>query len=97
MSNRENAEKSIEKVCKKSAGKTKRPCVTPSRYSAGAFVVFVVQFGDDLAFPVGQLPHPGGGVGVRGGLFGGRNLVSIIIQMIGFHKKFGKNTYNIHY
>lgn len=71
MSDRENAEKSVEKVCKKSASKTKRPCVTPLRCSTGAFVVFVVQFGDDLPLAGGQIPDFGGGVWIGEGFLCG--------------------------
>lgn len=72
MSNRENAEKSIEKVCKKSAGKTKRPCVTPSRCSTGALVVSLVQILDDALLPLGQVPDFGGQLIADKGLLGGR-------------------------
>ena len=51
--------------------KQKRPRVTPSRCSTGAFVVVMVQLFDDGFFAVGQLPHAGGGVGVWDGMFGG--------------------------
>ena len=54
--------KSLQKV---GASNRKRPCVTPGRCSTGAFVVFGVQFFDDLPLPGGQFPDFGGGV--RGG------------------------------
>ena len=44
--------------------KQKRPCVTPLRCSARAFVVVMVQLFDDGFFAVGQLPHTGGSIGV---------------------------------
>lgn len=54
--------KSLQKV---GASNTKSPCVTPVRWSTGAFVVCMVQFVDDLPFTGGQFPDFGGGV--RGG------------------------------
>ena len=81
MSNRENAEKSIEKVCKKSAGKTKRPCVTPSRCSTGALVGLAVQGLDDVLFTGGQFPDFGSSVGGGEGLFGGRLAGSRGVQL----------------
>lgn len=71
MERRVHSAKHIEKVCKKSAGKTKSPCVTLSRCSTGAFVVFGVQVFNNLPLPVGQFSDFGGSVQAGKGLFGG--------------------------
>ena len=79
MERRVHSAKHIEKVCKKSAGKTKRPCVTPSRCSTGALVVSFVQLLDDFFFSGGQVPDFGGqliaGKGPLGGCLAGGGCV----------------------